>query len=234
MSTVLIPDIGLNGLVNSVRRLTGLTNPGYRDVESSAEFIAGMVCTLDATTGKLVVADNTDTEVLGLFYCHKTISFYRPVQDEEHTFGTAPNTSTIVYLNNAYLKAGSVLVTSTGGVVVADSGNWSVNTTNGTITRNPSGSIAADATINISYLYQDSNLVGIDQTMGSGKAATLEDSGEVATLVYDTSVTYTVMGSVYVTSDGYITSTAGAKAIGIVTKAPSSEDPEIHFKLQLS
>ena len=226
MSTIL-PDLGRNGLVNSIRRLNGFNNPGYRSVGSAENFVAGMVANLEADTNGdpiLTVANNTDVAIIGLFFCHKTTSFYRPIVDEVQTFGTAPNTSTILYLNHANVKPSSVMATS-GGLVVNPSG-YSVTTTNGYITKTSPGT----GTWKITYLYEDANLSGIDQTLGSGMAATLEDRGEAATLVYDTSVAYTLMGNLYSNASGYLTN-SGTVIIGKVTKVPTADNPELHFKL---
>jgi hypothetical protein len=63
-------------------------------------------------------------------------------------------------------------------------------------------------------------------------AATLEDRGEAATLVYDTSVVYTLMGNLYVNSAGYLTSDpGGSTVVGKVTKVPTADNPELCFKL---
>lgn len=240
--TVLLPDIGRNGLVNSVRRLSGLNNPGYRPVDPSASFIAGMAAKLGTDSNGnpvLQVAGAADTNVIGIFYCHKTVSFYQPVVDEEQTFGTSPNTAWAVYLNHANLKDLSVKITDEAGTTTYDiTDDYLVNITNGVITRTSTGvggTIPALATIKITYLYEDPNLSGIDQTLGSGMAATLEDHGEVATLVYDTSKAYTLMGPLYSNASGYLTSyTAGSATVGVVgkvTKVPTAEDPELRFKL---
>ena len=233
-----LPGIGRNGIVNSVRRLSGLTNPGYRAVNSSADFIAGMVANLEAnsTTGEpeLVVASNTSTAIIGLFYCNKTTSFYRPIVDEEQTFGTSPNTSWIIYLGHANVKASSVKITdSTGATTYTETTDYVVTTTNGYITRTSTGSIGATDDVLVTYQYEDPNLSGIDETLGSGLGATLEDRGEVATLIYDTSVAYSVMDDLYVTAGGYITNTSGTTKIGVVTKPPTADNPELHLKLQL-
>lgn len=229
-----LPDLGTNGLVNSVRRLSGTENPGYRNVDSAASFIAGNVAILAADSDGnpyLQTANATDTAIIGIFYCHKTLSFYKPVKDESKTFGTSPNTAFIIYLDHANVKSSSVRITKSG-VAIAESGNWALNTTNGTITRTSTGLLGATDTILITYLYQDANLVGIDQTLGSGKAATLEGRGELATLVYDTSCAYTLMGSLYSDANGYLTSTnGGGSVVGKVTKCPTAEDPELHFLL---
>lgn len=228
-----LPDLGMNGLVNSVRKLTGVINPGYRDVASTADFIAGCVASLvaDGTTGLPVLrtALATDTtQLIGLFYCHKTLSFYKPVVGESKTFSTSPNTTTILYLNHANVQADSVYITS-GGVAVSTS-DYTLTATNGVITADS----PTTGTWLISYLYEDSSLIGIDQTLGSGKAATLEGDCEVATLVYDTSKAYTLNGNLYSTSTGYVTSTyGGGSVVGRCTKTPTATDPELHFKLKI-
>jgi hypothetical protein len=240
--TVLLPDIGRNGLVNSVRRLSGLNIPGYRPVYAAASFIAGMVAKLvDKSDGNgpvLDVADADDNEILGIFYCHKTTNFYRPIVDEAQTMGTSPNTATVIYLNHANIKASSVrLRTSSGLLVLVETTDYDVNTTNGVITLNSTGNgkVGDTAAMLVSYMYEDPTLTGIDQTLGSGMAAVLEDQGEIASLVYDTSKAYTLMGYVYSNASGYLTSANGGGAkVGIVTKVPSAEDPELRFKLNVT
>ena len=238
--TVQLPGIGRNGLVNSVRRLSGLTNPGYRAVGSTEDFIAGMVAKLAADTNGnpvLKVANATDTALIGLFYCHKTTSFYRTIREEQQTLGTSPNTATVVYLKHANIKAGSTrIVSSTGDTLLVETTDYVMTNVNGIVTLNGTGTgkVGSSALLYISYMYEDQNLSGIDETLGSGLAATLEERGEVATQVYDTTVAYTLMGTLYANASGYITSTnGGGSAIGKVTKVPTSDDPELHFKLQL-
>jgi len=232
-----LPDLGRSGIVNSVRKLYGfITNPS-RSVDSSAEFIAGMIGALTTDTNGnpvVVVADSDDTNVIGMFYCHKTLSFYRPIMDEPQTFGTDPNTSTIAYLNHANLKSstGYIKVTNAAGTPYTNGINFTVSATNGYIKRNGNG-ISSTGTIYVSYLYQDPNQAGIDQTLGSGQAAMLEGVGEIATLVYDPECAYTLMNAVYCNDDGIITSSTGSKVIGYVTKVPSAENPELNLKISL-
>lgn len=234
MSTPTLPDIGRNGLVNSVRRLSGLTNPGYRKVGSSEAFIAGNVANLEADSDGnpvLTTANATDTAIIGIFYCHKTTNFYRPIIAESQTFGTSPNTSSVIYLDHANIKASSYKVTTPAGVAWTETTHYIMNTTNGAITRTSTG-IGASDTVLVTYLYEDPDLTGVDQTVGSGCAATLEENGEIATLVYDPSKTYTLMGSLYSNATGYLTSAnGGGSVVGKVTKLPTAEDPELHFKL---
>ena len=243
-----LPDLGTNGLVNSIRKISGTTNPGYRKVASTASFIAGNVAILstNGTTGEpeLAVANASSTaaQIIGLFYCHKTTSFYRPVVMEAVTFGTSPNTATIGYLSHATLvgAAGTyIIVSSTGTTLNKDftyTTDFTINYINGTITRVAGQAIGATATVYVTYYYTDPNLIGIDQTLGSGMAATLEDRGECATLAYDTgsATKYVLNGLLYSNATGYITATnGGGGSIGKITKVPTAEDPELHFKLSL-
>jgi len=237
-----IPDIGLGGLINSVRKLSGyVENPGWRKVDPAATFMAGQVANLetDSTTGEpiLTVATNSDTTgIVGLFYCHKTTAFYKSVQKEAQTFGASPNTAALIFLNHANVKSGSVLVTNASGTPYTITTDWSLySATNGVILRTSAGTApAASTAVLVSYLYEDASLYGIDQTLGSGMAATIEGVGDIATLVYATSVQYTLNGALYVDSSGYITSAGGSKQIGKVTKVPDSENPELHFKMNLA
>lgn len=231
-----IPSIGRSGIVNSVRKLAGTFNPGYRAVDSGADFIAGQVAVLGADAdgnAVLTVAGATSTGIIGLFFCHKTTSFYRPIVDETQTFGTSPNSSTVAYLNHSNLKGTGgtyVVVKNVANVAQGYGIDYTVSYTNGTITRLGGGAISASATVYVSYVYADPNLSGIDQTMDSNCAATLEGEGEVATLVYDAKQTYTLMGLLYSNANGYITSASGGgTTIGKVTKVPTASDPELHF-----
>ena len=245
--SVTLPDLGTNGLVNSVRKISGLTNPGYRAVDPSTEFIAGMVAklTTDSNGNPMVTraADTDKSNIIGLFFSHKTTSFYRAVVAEAVTFAASPNTATVGYLKHANLlgSAGTYVMVSSTATVVADytygasTNDFTLSYTNGTITRHAAGKIAAASTVYVTYMYADPNLVGIDETLGSGLTATLEEHGEVATLVYDTTHAYTIMGPVYCNASGYITSyrTNTADELGRVTKVPTNESPELHFKLVL-
>jgi hypothetical protein len=183
----------------------------------------------------LMVADATDATCIGIFFCHKTTSFYRPVVLEEQTFGTSPNTADVIFLNHANIKSGSLKMSSTGATsdTAIASNLYTLSIVNGTVT-DAATNFSNTGTFYFSYLYEDPNLTGIDQTLGSGMAATLEDQGEIGTLVYDTAKVYTLMGILYCDANGYLTSSdSGGSHIGVVTKVPTAEDPELRFKLNI-
>jgi hypothetical protein len=227
--SVLAP-IGRNGIVNSVRKLSGNIVPGWRDVDSSADFIAGMVAAL--SSGKLVVADASTQHFIGLFNCHKTTSFYRPAVNESVTFTGAASS---IALSNAYVKSNATTkVTNSAGTVTYDlTDDYTLNLTNGLIIQTSTGSIGATATVLVTYLYKDINLTGVDQTLGSGKASTIEGNGEIATQVYDTSAAWAENAHVTVSALGLPT-IGGSNIIGFVTKVPTASDPELHFQMRLA
>lgn len=234
-----LPDLGRSGIVNSVRKLNGfIVNPS-RVVDPATEFVAGMAAKLvaDVNGNPMVTrAGAGDTTLIGLFFCHKTTSFYRPIIAEAQTFGTAPNTATTVLLNHANVKTSYYQVCSSTGTPYTEGGgnDYTIDTTHGIVTRRVGGGITAGATVYVTYHFQDPNQYGIDQTLGSGQAATLEGIGEIATMIFDSSKVYILMNPIYVNGDGYLTSTPGGGSIvGKCTQIPNASNPELHVKLSL-
>lgn len=230
MATVL-PPIGRNGIVNSVRKLSGNIITGWRNVDSAADFIAGYIATLDGTTGKAKVADTSATKIVGIFFCHKTTSFYKPVINESITF-TGANSS--VTLSHANLQNGSVRVTDLAGSAYTVTTDYTVNHTNGIITHVSGGSIGATENVLVDYRYKDPNLTGIDQTLGSGRAAIIEGNGEIATLAYETDAAWALNADVKVSANGLPTVGGSGATIGFCTKVPTASDPELQYQMRLS
>lgn len=228
MSTVL-PPIGRNGIVNSVRKLSGHIITGWRDVDSAANFISGYIATLNSS-GNAVVADDSSTQILGLFFCHKTTSFYRPVVDESITFTGADSAITLA---NANLQSGSIRVTDSDGSAYTITTDYLINTTNGILTQVGGGGIGTTETVLVDYRYQDPNLAGLDQTLGSGRASVIEGSGEIATLAYETNAAWALNTDVTVSANGLPTIGGGGAVIGFVTKVPTANDPELQFQMRM-
>lgn len=231
MADPVLPPIGRRGIVNSVRKLSGHIISGWRDVDADASFVSGYIATLDGTSGKLVVASDSSTYVVGLFFCHKTTNFYRPVIDESITFTGA---ATTINLANAYVLQASVKVTDTDGNAYTLTTDFTVNETNGQIIHTSTGSIGTTETVLVDYRYKDPNLTGIDQTLGSGKAAIIESNGEIATLIYETDAAWAINAAVKVSANGLPTVGGGGTTIGFVTKVPASSDPELHFQMRFA
>jgi hypothetical protein len=238
-----LPPIGRTGINSGtgVRRLSNMPVTGWRDVSPSASFVAGQLGTLTTdSNGKVVVetVDSTADKVIGVFFTDNTTTFYSAAYAEEHTFGENAATPNVIYVK-PYVKASSYVVCSTAstatGVRHTETTDFTIDTTSGAITNTLVG-IAATSTVYVTYMYKDVNLSGINQTLGSGKAALLEEVGEIATIQYSTtSATAYVLGaSIYYDSSGYLTATSGSSAIGFITKVPTADDPELYVKLALT
>lgn len=246
MDFSVIPALGRNGVVNLARKISGNVITGFRQVDPTATFVVGQVAKLaaDANGNPIVnVCTNSASDIpVGIFWSHKTVSFYVPVVDEVIAFTGSGST---VNLAHANLKgsAGSYVrlsTTANGGTDETYTTDYTVNYTNGTVTHAGAGSsIGATATVYVSYMYKDPNQSGIDTTLGAGKVVLLEDKGEIATRVYDTKAVWALTGNnglVVVGADGVPTTRTiegSAVAIGKVTKVPNASDPELCFKFSI-
>jgi len=230
----ILPSIGRSGLRNSVRVLVGMQLTGWRAVDPGGNFLAGQLGKLGANDkGQVIVTPVTATAdaVVGMFFTSNSTAFYRPVAAEAHKVGenlASPNTIT---LNKALIKADTIkVVDKATGVVQAAPAKYTINLTNGVITI---VDIAPDTELLISYMYKDIMLSGVNQVLGSGKAALVEGVGEISTLVYDSTAAWTLGAAVRFTAAGLLTVGGGSAVIGTVTKAPTFDDPSLHVKLNL-
>lgn len=244
MDFSVMPAVGRNGVVNLARKISGSVISGWRQVDPAASFTVGQIAKLAAdSNGNPIVTPCTATSddvPIGIFWSHKTVSFYVAVVDEAVTF---TGSATTINLKHANLKGAAgtyVKVTNTvGGTAYTYTTDYTINYVNGQIIHPGSGSIGATATVYISYMYKDPNQSGIDTTLGAGKVALLEDKGEVATRLYDTSVKWALTGNdaiVVCNADGIVTTKtkiSDAPVIGKVTKVPTASDVELCFKFSL-
>ncbi len=231
MDLTTLPPIGRNGLINSVRNLSSMVVTGWRTVDPTATFYAGQLAVMGASGVTNVTA--VGNKPIGVFFTHNNTTFYRPSFEEEHTFGENTSAPTVIYVN-PYVKASSYIVTDGASTTYTESTDYSINATNGAIT-NLGVAIGATATVYVTYLYKDLNLSGINQVLGSGCAALLEGVGDIATLMYDTTATWTLNADVQFTSAGYFTTAvSGSATIGKVMKVPTASDPELYVKLNLA
>lgn len=224
------PPIGRNGIVNSVRRITGNVVPGWRAVDPETTFIAGYIATLNSQ-GKATVANDSSENVLGLFNCHKTLNFYVPVEAEEGSF---TGVGSYIALEKAYVKESSERITnSDGSILYVRDTDYTMNYTNGLIVHTSTGSIGSNDTIIIDYRYKDPNVTGLDQTL-SGFCSVIEGEGEIATLVYETNAAWRVNVDVRVSENGMPTIGGNGIKLGFVTKPPTAGNLELHFQMRLT
>ena len=235
-----LPTLGRLGAQLYVRVLSGLYSTGYRKVDPNATFVAGTVAKITSVNGASVVTPVTavtDTPV-GIFWSDKVSTFYRTVFSETVTVGTA---GVAVNLAHANIQVSSLRITLADGVTpsVVTTDYSIVNTggiiVNGQITPISGHNLDGVATCLASYWYQDPIATGIDQTFGANAVAVLEGYGELATSIYDTSVSYTLGNAIYFSATGILSSASGGSAvkIGTITKVPTSDDIELYVKVTL-
>lgn len=225
-----------NSMVQGVRPLlNNAESTGFREVDSNADFMPGMVAKLATVSGKVVVQahDGGTAPALGIFLNTKTTSFYKATTETVGpvTQGVAAN------LKNPNVK--NVRVTDPANTVTyVLTTDYTVNAVNGTITPVAAAGIANGSTIRVWYSYKDTTVIGFDQTLASGKVALYESDGDYEFQTYNTSGTYAVGDKVYVSdvvgSLGLITNVASTSdVIGYVTKPPTADNIMLHVKIQL-
>jgi len=228
--------IGRSGIVNTAKKRSGFIKSGYREIDSVADFMQGMVATI-GTDSEVEVASNTSKKVLGVFNNHKTANFYRPIVEEEVTFVGA---DLPVNLANQNLRADYAIVTdSTGGTVYTEGTDYALDDPTGVITHDSGGAIGATDTVKISYLYKDTGLSEIDDTEGAGRVSLMEGEGEIALLIYDvtkinsTANKFAVGEKVTADANGLASTGGSAGQLGYVTKVPTNADPELHVQMEI-
>ena len=190
------------------------------------------------------VSDDADgTVIRGIAGINKQSSVNGVVIKESITFGD-DDTAT---LNHANLVEGSEMVTSTDeSTTYTIKTDYTMNYTNGIVTRVDGGHIEAGATVLISYSYQRTlqeieEDIGmpitnsLDETFGSNKVVVFQGRCRIATTCYDTSKAYAVNDALYDNGDGLLTSdSTGSKVqVGRVLKVPEASDPYLIADLSL-
>lgn len=231
-----MPAIGRNGVRNSVQNLGGMQLTGWRDIDVAATFVAGQLAKLGLdANGKVAVQPVTliTDAPIGVFVTSNTTTFYRPEADEPHVIGEDIDSPNTITLKKPYVKADSFVVRNAAtGVAYVEgaAADYTINLVNGVITN---VNIPNATAVLVSYHFKDVNLSGINQVLGSGKAALLEQVGSIATLMYDTTAAWALNAEVKFTAEGLLTVGGGSATIGRVTKAPTYDDPSIHVLLDL-
>jgi len=224
-----LPDLGRN--VRTVRRLWGVQLISEK-VDESADITAGQVAKriLDSNGNIVYTVCDATSKPAGIFFGHKNTYFYVPVADEEVTFDEDTKN-----LDHPNIKNGSVVVTSQDkSTTYTEDTDYTINYTNGQITRTSTGSITSGATVLVSYRYKDPNESGLDQTLGVGKLSVAKGRGEMGTLVYDTSNVINLNDDLRCNANGLLStdSSLSGTVVGVVTKPPTADDPELIFELK--
>lgn len=211
-------------------------------VDTNVNIMAGMVAFLATSNGVTVATTAASGTVpIGTFWKDRSTGWVR-AQVESRTFNSS---SQITASKGNILTTASVKVTNAAGTTVYTQGvDYTVNTTNGIVTRLGGGSIAALATVVLWYNYSVANNVVYwdnvstkyssgqnydrqpDDTLGSTKITIAEGDAKIYTDMYDVTQTYTLNHWLRPDANSLWSETVSAYSIcGRVIKVPTAGDP---------
>lgn len=214
-------------------------------VDDNVDIQAGMVAFLATNASGVTVATTaaSGTVPIGTFWKDSAASFIRSTVESQ-----AFNANNLIQLSKGnVISTAAIVVTNAAGTTTYTQGtDFTVSTTNGTITRVAGGAIAALATVVVRYRYtvqsgqehwehvssQWSTGFNYDRqandTLGSGKITVVEGDAELYTDQYVVTDTFTLNARVKSSTGSLWTLNASAgtgSACGRVIKVPSAADP---------
>lgn len=215
----------------------------FYTVDTNVNIQAGMVAFLATNASGVTVATTaaSGTVPIGTFWKDRAASYVRSAVESQ----TFDSNNTITLLEGNILSTSDIKVTNSAGTVTYTQGaDYSVTTANGVVTRLGGGSIAASATVVISYRYTvqtgqehwekvstrwttGSNYDRqANDTLGSGKIAIAEGDATIYTDQYDVTQTYTLNAAVRSNAASlWSTAATGYSVCGRVVKVPTASDP---------
>lgn len=203
---------------------------GNKPVDASAVFEAGQIAAY-ASDGELVVCDNTAVPC-GMFKWNKTTQIYGSIIAEAVTLtGTTASN-----LDHATVSNVKVHSTAAGGTVYNLTTDYTVNATNGTVTRAVTSTISSGQTVYVTYTYQKTTaemdrdgknfLLTNDDSQGSNKMTIVQGLSTVYTDQFETNRVYAVNDAVFCSGAGKLTNSAvSSYRIGRVMSVPTAADP---------
>lgn len=208
--------------------------------DPATTFRAGMLV-MRSSTGLVQASDGTD--VLGVAKWNHATALYAAVVDEAIVLtGTTAS-------NLAHPTVSNVKVSSAAGGAGSDytlTTDYTVNATNGTVTRAGGGSITSGSTVYVAYTFQITaadllQLQGqnfwnnVDEvSQADGRCTVITDATIIFTSQYDTTRTYTLTSTgsnLYACTTGGKAglftndSGAGSLKVGRVLQVPTASDP---------
>jgi len=209
-------------------------------------FRAGMLVMRNAA-GLVIPSDGTD--MLGVAKWNHATSMLAAAVDEPVVL------TGVIASNLQHALVSNVRVASAvagGGTVFIDATDYTLNATNGTLTRIALGAIISGSTVYVTYTFQLS-ASDISQTQGAnfwnnldevsqadGRVTVITDAAMIFTSQYDTSANFSMTGalsnlfaSTAVGKAGLFTSSpaGGAKFVGRVLQVPTAADPFLGLRL---
>jgi hypothetical protein len=209
-------------------------------------FRAGMVVMRNAA-GLIIPSDGTDA--LGVAKWNHASALLAVAADESLVL-TGVVASNLKHSNVSNVRVASAV--KGGGTVYADTTDYTVGPTNGTVTRVALGAIPSGATVYVTYTWQitEADLLQVqgknfwntndEVSQADGRVTVITDAELIFTTQYDTSKVYTITGAnsnLYAaTASGkgglFTSDSAGsAKFMGRVFQVPTAADPFLGLRL---
>lgn len=225
---------------------------GHWLANTAASFRAGMLVQLNASQ-EVIVCDGT--EPIGFARYDKATALYETVVDEYIQLNgtTATNLAHANLLDPTGAAPSDALTVASaaqgGGTVYTEgaAADYTVSTTNGTVTRVAGGTITDGQYVYVTYMYQMTvaqiqrngtsftNATDVVTQWGE-KVSVASGPGIVFTTAYDPNVQYTINKALHAGTTGngiaglVTDSTHGTAFIGNVMQIPSADDPYLGIK----
>lgn len=217
---------------------------GVYVADPATTFRAGMIVMQNAS-GLVLPSDGVN--VLGVAkWNHATTMLSAAVDEAVVLTGTTASNLKHPLVSNVRV-ASALKGTGTVYVLTTD---YTVNTTNGTVTRNGGGAIGSGSTVYISYTFQvsESDLLQLqgknfwnsldEVSQADGRCAVITDSELLYTTQYDTTRVYALTGAssnlyASVALPGLFTTdtASSAKFVGRVFQVPTAADPFLGVRM---
>jgi hypothetical protein len=210
-------------------------------VDSTAEFQPGNIAQLNVTGNEIVCGLSDGTAPLGIIDDVNSTAFTQPSVDEiaivecvaaYDGYNLVAAADTEKRLREAHIVRSS-FVSDVEGIVLYDT-NGTIVVPAGTILNYDSDGDGVYDSVRVicSYIYRVSNIPGDNTTLGSGQITIWYQRGIFETDQYDTRQTYVVNATLFVNSNGQLTSAqpgANYPGIGMVTGPPSGIVQTLEF-----
>ncbi len=236
-----------------IKRCAIYTNLGILELDDACgNFEGGTLLQKidDNGTTKLTISDGTNPA--GMAKWDHALGFYGLSVSEAHTFPTGAPVD--VNLDNGQVIASTYKVEDSAGANYTEGGgaDYTMNTTNGIVTRVGGSAIPDGGTVYVTYKWQKTDaqidagdypfgLIGgrnlrnqLDDVPGSNRMTLIQGYALIYTTVFDSSLDYTVGEKIYSDAAGQITNVAGGNPeIGSVHELPSTDDAFLGVELKM-
>ncbi|MFA5132625.1 MAG: hypothetical protein WC444_04885 [Candidatus Paceibacterota bacterium] len=216
----------------------------FYDVDPNAEIYAGMVAFLAVDGNGVTVATTapSGTRPIGTFEKDQGLAYERS-SVEQHTF----DANNQILVKHPFVTAGKAegKLQSLAGVVYTENVDYTVNLTNGVITRVVGGAIAAGETVDVWYRYTvkagdtmwngGTNLDRVpDDTLGSGQITVIEDWAHIWTDQFVVTDQFAVGDELRPAADSRWTNQVnGHPVCGMCIHVPSPDNPLLGVRQQI-